>query len=55
MVLPNKKEIFIGINIRPHWKESLDKIKDVYNIRKKLYNELKNYENMIIIKKNRIE
>jgi Dullard-like phosphatase family protein len=32
VVLPNKKEIFIGINIRPHWKESLDKIKDVYNI-----------------------
>jgi len=32
VVLPNKKEIYIGINIRPHWKESLDKIKDVYNI-----------------------
>ena len=32
VVLPNKKEIFIGINIRPQWKESLDKIKDVYNI-----------------------
>ena len=32
VLLPNKKEILIGINIRPHWKESLDKIKDIYNI-----------------------
>lgn len=32
VILPNKKEIFIGINIRPHWKESIDKIKDIYNI-----------------------
>ena len=32
VVLPNKKEIYIGVNIRPHWKESLDKIKDIYNI-----------------------
>ena len=32
VLLPNKKEIFIGINIRPHWKESLDKIKNIYNI-----------------------
>ena len=30
--LPNKKEILLGINIRPHWKESLDKIKNIYNI-----------------------
>ena len=32
VVLPCKKEVTIGINIRPHLKESLDKIKDVYNI-----------------------
>ena len=32
VLLPNKKEITIGINIRPHWKESLDKIKNIYNI-----------------------
>ena len=32
VLLPNKKEIIIGINIRPHWKESLDKIKNIYNI-----------------------
>ena len=32
VLLPNKKEILIGINIRPHWKESLDKIKNIYNI-----------------------
>ena len=30
--LPNRKEILIGINIRPYWKESLDKIKNIYNI-----------------------
>ena len=32
VVLPSKKEVTIGINIRPHLKESLDKIKDIYNI-----------------------
>ena len=32
VTLPNKKEILLGINIRPHWKESLDKIKNIYNI-----------------------
>ena len=32
VLLPNKKEVTIGINIRPHLKELLDKIKDVYNI-----------------------
>ena len=32
VLLPNRKEIVIGINIRPHWKESLDKIKNIYNI-----------------------
>ena len=32
VVLPCNKEVTIGINIRPHLKESLDKIKDVYNI-----------------------
>ena len=32
VLLPNKKEICIGINIRPHWKECLDKIKNIYNI-----------------------
>ena len=32
VLLPNKKEILIGINIRPHWKDSLDKIKNIYNI-----------------------
>ena len=32
VILPCKKEVTIGINIRPHWKESLDKIKDIYNI-----------------------
>ena len=32
VLLPNKKDILIGINIRPHWKESLDKIKNIYNI-----------------------
>ena len=32
VLLPNKKEILIGINIRPHWKECLDKIKNIYNI-----------------------
>ena len=30
--LPCKKEVTIGINIRPHLKELLDKIKDIYNI-----------------------
>ena len=32
VLLPNKKEILIGINIRPYWKECLDKIKNIYNI-----------------------
>ncbi len=32
VVLPCKKEVTIGINIRPHLIESLDKIKDVYNL-----------------------
>lgn len=32
VLLPCNKEVTIGINIRPHLKESLDKIKDVYNI-----------------------
>ena len=32
VILPCKKEVIIGINIRPHWKESLDKIKEKYNI-----------------------
>ena len=32
VILPCKKEVTIGINIRPHWKESLDKIKEKYNI-----------------------
>ena len=32
VVLPCKKEVTIGINVRPHWKESLDKIKEKYNI-----------------------
>ena len=30
--LPCKKEVTIGINIRPHLTELLDKIKDIYNI-----------------------
>ena len=30
--MPSKKETTIAINIRPHLKELLDKIKDVYNI-----------------------
>ena len=32
VILPSKKETTIAINIRPHLKELLDKIKDVYNI-----------------------
>ena len=32
VLLPNKKEILIGINIRPYWKECLDRIKNIYNI-----------------------
>ena len=32
VILPCKKEVTIAINIRPHWKESLDKIKEKYNI-----------------------
>ena len=32
VILPCKKEVTIGINVRPHWKESLDKIKEKYNI-----------------------
>ena len=32
VLLPCNKEVTIGINIRPHLKESLDKIKDVYNL-----------------------
>ena len=32
VVLPSKKEVIIGINIRPHLKELLDIIKDLYNI-----------------------
>ena len=30
--LPGGKEVTIGINIRPHWKEALDIIKDKYHI-----------------------
>ena len=32
VILPCKKEVTIGINIRPYLKELLDKIKDIYNI-----------------------
>ena len=32
VTLPSKKKVMIGINIRPHWKEALDIIKETYNI-----------------------
>ena len=32
VILPCKKEVTIGINVRPHLKELLDKVKEVYNI-----------------------
>ncbi len=32
VILPGGKEVTIGINIRPHWKEALDIIKDKYHI-----------------------
>ena len=32
VTLPTKKTVTVGINIRPHWKEALDLIKDNYHI-----------------------
>lgn len=32
VTLPTKKTVSVGINIRPHWKEALDLIKDNYHI-----------------------
>ena len=32
VILPCKKEVTIGINIRPYLKDLLDKIKDIYNL-----------------------
>lgn len=32
VTLPSRKKGKIGLNIRPHWKEALDKIKDKYQI-----------------------